>query len=46
MIHAEILQNLLSGKPITKVDYAQMGDLPFDDFKLVNSLCEKLTITV
>ncbi len=23
-----------------------MGDLPFDDLKLVNSLCEKLTITV
>jgi DNA gyrase/topoisomerase IV subunit B len=23
-----------------------MGDLPFDDLRLVNSLCEKLTITV
>ena len=46
MIHEEILQNLFSGKPITKVEYAQMGDLPFDDLKLVNSLCEKLTITV
>ncbi|MBR1640271.1 MAG: hypothetical protein IJ688_12880 [Treponema sp.] len=34
------------GKPITKLEYAQMGDLPFDDLKLVNSLCEKLTITV
>ena len=45
-IHEEILQNLFSGKPITKVEYAQMGDLPFDDLKLVNSLCEKLTITV
>ena len=32
VIHEEILQNLFSGKPITKVD--------------VNSLCEKLTITV
>ena len=41
-----MLQNLFSGKPITKFEYAQMGDLPFDDLKLVNSLCEKLTITV
>ena len=46
VIHEEILQNLFSGKPITKLEYAQMGDLPFDDLKLVNSLCEKLTITV
>lgn len=46
MIHEEVLQNLFSGKPITKLEYAQMGDLPFDDLKLVNSLCEKLTITV
>ena len=46
VIHEEILHNLFSGKPITKVEYAQMGDLPFDDLKLVNSLCEKLTITV
>ena len=46
VVHEEVLQNLFSGKPITKVEYAQMGDLPFDDLKLVNSLCEKLTITV
>lgn len=46
VLHEEVLQNLLSGKPITKLEYAQMGDLPFDDLKLVNSLCEKLTITV
>lgn len=46
VIHEEVLQNLFSGKPITKLEYAQMGDLPFDDLKLVNSLCEKLTITV
>ena len=45
-VHEEVLQNLFSGKPITKLEYAQMGDLPFDDLKLVNSLCEKLTITV
>ncbi len=45
-VHEEVLQNLFSGKPITKVEYAQMGDLPFDDLRLVNSLCEKLTITV
>ena len=46
VIHEEVLQNLFSGKPITKLEYSQMGDLPFDDLKLVNSLCEKLTITV
>ena len=46
VIHEEVLQNLFSGKPITKLEYAQMGDLPFDDLKLVNSLCEKLAITV
>ena len=46
VVHEEVLQNLFSGKPITKLEYAQMGDLPFDDLRLVNSLCEKLTITV
>ena len=46
VVHEEVLQNIFSGKPITKVEYAQMGDLPFDDLRLVNSLCEKLTITV
>ena len=46
VIHEEVLQNLFSSKPITKLEYAQMGDLPFDDLKLVNSICEKLTITV
>ncbi len=46
VVHEEVLQDLFSGKPITKVEYAQMGDLPFDDLRLVNSLCEKLTITV
>ena len=46
VVHEEVLQNLFSAKPITKLEYAQMGDLPFDDLKLVNSICEKLTITV
>ena len=46
VVHEEVLQNLFSSKPITKLEYAQMGDLPFDDLKLVNSLCEKLAITV
>ena len=46
VVHEEVLQNLFSSKPITKVEYAQMGDLPFDDLRLVNSLCEKLSITV
>ena len=46
VVREEVLQNLFSGKPITKLEYDQMGDLPFDDLRLVNSLCEKLTITV
>ena len=46
VVHEEVMQNLFSGKPITKFEYAHMGDLPFDDLKLVNSLCEKLIITV
>ena len=45
-VHEEVLQNLFSGKPITKVEYARMGDLPFDELKLVNSLCESLQIIV
>ena len=45
-VHEEVLQNLFSGKPITKVEYVRMGDLPFDELKLVNSLCESLQITV
>ena len=45
-VHEEVLQNLFSGKPITKVEYARMGDLPFDELKLVNSLSESLQITV
>ena len=45
-VHEEVLQSLFSGKPITKVEYARMGDLPFDELKLVNSLSESLQITV
>ena len=45
-VHEEVLQNLFSGKPITKVEYARMGDLPFDEFKVINSLSESLQITV
>ena len=45
-VHEEVLQNLFSGKPITKVEYARMGDLPLDELKLVNSLSESLQITV
>ena len=45
-VHEEVLQNLFSGKPITKLEYARMGDLPFDELKLVNSLSESLQITV
>ncbi len=45
-VHEEVLQNFFSGKPITRVEYSRMGDLPFDELKLVNSLSESLRITV
>lgn len=38
--------NILAGAPITKLEYARMGDLPLDSLKVVNSLCESLTIKV
>lgn len=41
-----ILDRILSGKPITSVEYAQMGDFSKCDMQTVNSLCESLQITV
>ncbi len=46
VIREEVLNNILAGAPITKLEYSQMGDLPLDSLKVVNSLCENLTINV
>lgn len=46
VIREEVLNNILAGAPITKLEYARMGDLPLDSLKVVNSLCESLTIKV
>lgn len=45
-VNEDILNNILAGAPITKLEYSQMGDLPMDSLKIVNSLCERLTIKV
>lgn len=46
VICEEALHNILAGAPITKLEYSQMGDFPLDSLKVVNSLCESLTIKV
>ncbi len=46
VICEEVLSNILAGAPITKLEYSKMGDLPLDSLKVVNSLCENLTIKV
>lgn len=46
VIREDVLNNILAGAPITKLEYSQMGDLPLDSLKIVNSLCESLTIKV
>lgn len=35
VIHEEVLNNILAGAPITKPEYSQMADLPFDSLKVV-----------
>lgn len=42
----QILDRILSGHPITSLDYARMGDLQLESMQIVNSLCESLQITV
>ena len=42
----EVLENILAGHPITCLEYAQMGDLPKENLRVVNSLCEHLTVKV
>jgi AraC-like DNA-binding protein len=46
IIKEEILKNIFEGKPITKSEYLVFGDIPLDDLKLINSLCENLTLKV
>lgn len=41
-----VLDKILAGRPITNVEYSQMGDLMQADLQTVNSLCEALQITV
>ena len=47
-LHAskEVLDKILAGKPITNIEYSQMGDLMQSGMQTVNSLCEPLHITV
>ena len=42
----ERLDNILSGHPITSIEYAQMGDFAQYGMQVANSLCESLQINV
>ncbi len=42
----EVLEKILSGRPVTNVEFSQMGDLVQAGLQTVNSLCESLKITV
>ena len=42
----ERLDSILSGYPISNIEYAQMGDFAQCGMQVVNSLCENLQITV
>lgn len=42
----ERLDNILSGHPISSIEYAQMGDFAQCGMQVVNSLCESLQINV
>ncbi len=41
-----VLDKILSGRPITSIEYSQMGDLCNANLQTINSLCESLIITV
>ncbi len=41
-----ILDRILSGYPITKIEYAQMGDFVQSGLQAVNSLCESLDLKI
>ena len=42
----EVLDRILAGHPITQLEYAQMGDLPIEGLRVVNSLCESFNVNV
>lgn len=42
----DVLEKILAGRPVTNVEYSQMGDLVQAGLQTVNSLCERLQITV
>lgn len=42
----KVLNKILSGHPITNLEYSQLGDLAGIGLQTVNSLCEELHITV
>ncbi len=42
----QILDKILAGQPITKLEYAAMGDFTQGGLQTVNSLCEALRVTV
>lgn len=46
IIKEEIIKNIFEGKPISKSEYLVFGDIPLDDLKLINSLCQNLTLNV
>ena len=45
-INQEILQHILSGQPITPLEYQHMEPLPNLTLQIANSLCEKLQLNV
>lgn len=42
----EVLDKILSGHPISSIEYAQMGDFTQCGMQVINSLCENLQINV
>lgn len=42
----QVLDKILSGHPISSIEYAQMGDFAQGGMRVINSLCENLRINV
>lgn len=42
----QVLDKILSGHPISSIEYAQMGDFAQGGMQVINSLCENLRINV
>lgn len=42
----DILNRILAGHPITKLEYSQMGDFSQNELQIVNSLCEYLQVNI